>query len=470
MRKATTIAATVMLLATGAFATVSDHVLKIEISSTYNYGQPGDTVYYAVDACIQVDGGVVSGSLLAPDGNTYPLDLDVDDERWLSFYLSSHDLAELSDFMSGTYTFTVTYADSSTDSTSIHYAMPDGSEISPVTQQPQLTYPAHNSTDVPLQTVFRFVQATDANWEGFGLEWKPQDDFVPALSGEAERLSGSNQAYGPVYLSPDTLYCLYMSINNAVRTVNADAIPAVLDKDSEAEFLFTTASESSSHPFWPMQVGQTWTYQATDNDANSWTMTFEIDGKTSINGKEYFQLTQRNFDNDGEVESFLARVTDEALYTWDDDLQTETMDFILAPLGTITRSFDGTEWEYRVVDRYETVSLGSLGTFEALVYHKYPSDDDGSSGYPQVNRTVYFEEYIVPGFGFIKMFDTWFSGPEGPVPAYAPVTYVLTDISPSVDFCGIIGRPYPEGDLNQDCIVNMVDVAISAANWLVDSK
>lgn len=214
-----------------------------------------------------------------------------------------------------------------------------------------------------------------------------------------------------------------------------------------------------------MQVGQVWTYLATDNLGSSWTMTYEVGDKTSINGKEYFQLISRNYDNDGQIDVVTVRSTDEALYTWDAAQEIEKMDFILAPLGTMMRSFNGEEWEYRIVDRYERVSLGSLGTFEAVVYHAFPTYDDGSSGYPEVDRTLYWEEYFVPGFGFVKTVDTWFEGIGEPVPAYAPVTYVLTDISPSVDFCGMIGRPYPQGDLNQDCVVNMLDLARLATNW-----
>jgi len=47
--------------------------------------------------------------------------------------------------------------------------------------------------------------------------------------------------------------------------------------------------------------------------------------------------------------------------------------------------------------------------------------------------------------------------------------YRLAVLSP-VPTCGDINNPYPEGDFNHDCLVDMADFATFAANWLIDSR
>ena len=46
----------------------------------------------------------------------------------------------------------------------------------------------------------------------------------------------------------------------------------------------------------------------------------------------------------------------------------------------------------------------------------------------------------------------------------APVLYDLTVGGGSV--CGDLDHPYPVGDVNHDCDVNMLDLSLMAANWL----
>ena len=47
--------------------------------------------------------------------------------------------------------------------------------------------------------------------------------------------------------------------------------------------------------------------------------------------------------------------------------------------------------------------------------------------------------------------------------------YRVSVLSPAPQ-CGDLNHPYPGGDANKDCIVNFVDVAILANNWLVDNR
>lgn len=228
-------------------SSVSDHVTKIEISTTYDYGTPGDPTGYEFDAWIQVDQTVVSGTLQTPSENVYPLVLEEDGERWLGFSFSSFNLNDLDDFGDGTYTFTVVYSDETSDSTSIDYTLPNGDPIPPITQVPAFLYPLQEATDVPLAISFQFDPASDPNLE-ISLTWEPEDESLEPLDGEVDRLPYNTSSYGPVVLSPNIYYDVEVVINRAVWTVNADGIPSVVDKDAERDLYFTTTS-NSSHVF-----------------------------------------------------------------------------------------------------------------------------------------------------------------------------------------------------------------------------
>jgi hypothetical protein len=228
-------------------SSVSDHVTKIEISTTYDYGTPGDPTSYEFDAWIQVDQTVVSGTLQTPSENVYPLVLEEDGERWLGFSFSSFNLDDLDDFGDGTYTFMVVYSNETSDSTSIDYTLPNGDPIPPVTQVPAFLYPLQEATDVPLAISFQFDPASDPNLE-ISLTWEPEDESLEPLDGEVDRLPYNTSSYGPVVLSPNIYYDVEVVINRAVWTVNADGIPSVVDKDAERDLYFTTTS-NSSHEF-----------------------------------------------------------------------------------------------------------------------------------------------------------------------------------------------------------------------------
>ena len=229
-------------------ASVSDHVFKIEISTTYDYDTPSDPTSYEFDAGIQVDETVVSGSLQTPSNKVYPLVLlEEDGERWFEFYFSSFNLDDLNDFGDGTYTFMIDYSDETSDSTNIDYTLPNGDPIPPVTQVPAFVYPLQEAMDVPLAVSFQFDPASDPNLE-ISLSWEPEDESPEPLAAEVDRLPYNTSSYGPVVMSPNIYYDVEVVLNRAVWTVNADGIPSVVDKDAECDIYFTTTS-SSSHVF-----------------------------------------------------------------------------------------------------------------------------------------------------------------------------------------------------------------------------
>ena len=219
---------------------ISEHISKIEISTSYDYGFPGDDLEYEFDASIQVDETVASGTVQVPDGTIYPLTLDDNDsETWLSYSIESSNPDDISDMLFGTFTFTVTYNDGSSDSTSVLYAAENGDPLTPVTQQPQLTNPAHMSENISTQLTFEFDPASNTN-DIIEISWEPVTDDQDSLEGQTEELPYDSSSYGPVTLSPSTAYEVEMTINNVRRFTIDAGIPVVMDMDAESKILFTT--------------------------------------------------------------------------------------------------------------------------------------------------------------------------------------------------------------------------------------
>jgi hypothetical protein len=155
-------------------------------------------------------------------------------------------------------------------------------------------------------------------------------------------------------------------------------------------FISNDALAGDGPMLFPMQVGQVWSYHYTNGLGQVCDKNYQVAEKKTFNGKQYYRVTDGIYD-------MYYRSTTEAVYSWVNGQ--EKIEFILAPLGTITREYDAEHngYKYQVVDRYEMVNLGALGNHRAIVYHSFPSFNDGSNGYPPINRIVYNEVYLVPG-------------------------------------------------------------------------
>ncbi len=227
---------------------ISDHVLKIEVSTTYNYDYPEVPLHYEFDAWIQVDSTVVSGSMMAPDESEYEMIYESDgSDSWFGVNFDNPDPSFLDNFGDGTYTFTVNYEDGSSDSTSIEYQLPGGGPIPYVTQEPQFIYPQHNAIGLPLNCTFQFDPAINPD-HTIQIWIEPVEAMSGALSYIEDNLSYDTSSYGPVTLSPETLYEGGYSINYCVNTTNEDGIPVVMDTDAETQIHFTTASPIDVDP------------------------------------------------------------------------------------------------------------------------------------------------------------------------------------------------------------------------------
>jgi len=261
MKRLIVFALTVMFMATGSYAAVSDHILKIEISTTYDYELPEEPLSYEFDAWINVDDTVVSGSLQVPDSNVYPLlfDDEESDEIWLGFHVHDPNQSVLDDFGAGTYTFTVNYNGGGSDSTSVDYTLTNGQPIPYVTQEPHFIYPQNNDVNVPCHLTLQFDQAVDPNWT-ISIDIDPWDEGLEVLSCEVGGLPYDTDSYGPVTLSPGTFYDIEYSINNVLRIDNVDGIPAVLDTDAECDLRFTTAEDMISNHVYNISIENEWDY------------------------------------------------------------------------------------------------------------------------------------------------------------------------------------------------------------------
>ena len=243
-RRISSLAIAVMIMGSGTYGAVSDHVLKIEMSSSYNYDFPGVPLHYEFKAEIQVDATVVSGSLQVPDGSVYAMSYYSKGlEAYLIVEIDGSDPSVWDGFGAGTYTFTVNYVSGPSDSTSIDYQLPSGDPIPYVTQEPQFVYPQHDAIDVPLHCTFQFDPASNPD-HMIDIWIEPEDGSLEALSYNIMFLPHDTSSYGPVTLSPDTLYEGGYTINHYVNIINADGIPTEIDTDAETQILFTTVSQS----------------------------------------------------------------------------------------------------------------------------------------------------------------------------------------------------------------------------------
>lgn len=189
--------------------------------------------------------------------------------------------------------------------------------------------------------------------------------------------------------------------------------------------LVATASTTFAEMLFPMHVGkqcvfEKWSY---GDEANKWTVEMEFVDKITINSLNYYQLQIFNNDNDGVLDQYNVRSTEEAVYDYNpsgDDFIT----FQQARVGTSWTYYDPHDsgFNYRFIEivAIERVTV-PYGTFKkAYKHHKYRYDDVG-------NHSPELYEWIVPGIGVVKEVDYWV---ESGTP---PTTKELISVSSSLE-------------------------------------
>ena len=226
-----------------AQADANDHMLNIEMSTTYKFGTTSATpIEYCFDAWVEVDETVESGTVQPPGGDPCNAELSVDEEgRWLGICVCSSDLNDLNEFAEGTYTFTVNYTAGGSDSTSVEYSLENGDPIPPVTEPLEANYPMNGAVGIPLAISFDLVPLADANWT-YAIYYEANDGDPNARSGEVRIESYTTESAGPIILSSDVLYKVELNAGHVIWSKNDDEIPYVVDKDSERFLYFTTTS------------------------------------------------------------------------------------------------------------------------------------------------------------------------------------------------------------------------------------
>jgi hypothetical protein len=197
---------------------------------------------------------------------------------------------------------------------------------------------------------------------------------------------------------------------------------------------------------WPLWEGRTWTYHCQDSNDTEWIETREVIDSNILGGEQYYKV--RITDNcpyaPKESDVYL-RSTNYAFYEWKDDK--EIMIIVAGPVGVGILNED----TVREITSEDLMTIPYGGPYEAYTY--------GIRYISEVNPFMFAS--FVQGLGIIKMVD--YTGD------YPPVIKELQSIEPD-HLCGDYGYPYPVGDENHDCIVNLVDFAMFATHWLEDNR
>lgn len=207
-------------------------------------------------------------------------------------------------------------------------------------------------------------------------------------------------------------------------------------------------ADSHEHYF-PLTVGNSWTYTNGTEEK-----TFSIIGKEEINGCTYYKFD----DYWGELregEQYLFRydrATDKVLMwdSWWYDRHGEEV---------VRYDFTGGGWDGGLLGWCRLKRGGvdcnvPAGEFSDSINFQFHGTWCGPDAYG-------FGEYLAPNVGNVK-----YVVPGGEFPGMGHEGEVITFELQSYTICGDPNHPYPIGDLNYDCRVNLLDFAILAAYWL----
>ncbi len=217
------------------------------------------------------------------------------------------------------------------------------------------------------------------------------------------------------------------------------------------------AKDESHQNYFPLAVGNSWTY--TDGTEQK---TFTIVGVQEINGQTYYKF-------DDYFSLCWPQVTWEREVLFRYDSASDRVLMCLSRKEVTRYGFSG-DLFFALGDGLIDGHLVQTGVscnvlhreFDNCLSFKFVGIDCGPDAYG-------FGEYLAPNVGIIK-----FVVPGGPCIGGGPeegdrATFQLQSytIKP---FCGDPNHPYPVGDLNHDCRVDMLDLAILISHWLEDRR
>ena len=203
-------------------------------------------------------------------------------------------------------------------------------------------------------------------------------------------------------------------------------------------FLLTMAGTTFAGDLvWPLQVGQRYEYNKSDNSGAQWPVYIEVTSQITYNSLDYFEIKVWNYDNDGAIEDIGDfRSTETAWYRYNPN-GNDYEDFRKAPVGTTWSYFEpgasGMNYIFMEIIAVEPVTV-PYGTFNtAYVTRKCLCVSPDGSG----ARSPYWYNWIVPGVGYVKEVDYYAKVGEFPPMIMELVNIVEENISEHVFSIGI---------------------------------
>ena len=204
--------------------------------------------------------------------------------------------------------------------------------------------------------------------------------------------------------------------------------------------------------YFPLHIGNSWTYSDGTEEK-----TFTIIGTEQINGYTYYRF------NDywgplREGEEFLFRHDANQVLMWD------SWWYAVHGEEVVRYDFTGGYWDGAFLGYCRLKQDGvdcnvPAGRFSDCINFQFLSADCGPDAFQ-------FGEYLAPGVGVVMYVfpggEFPCVGHEGELSTFRLISYTLI----TEPHCGDENHPYPVGDLNYDCHVNLFDLAIFASHWL----
>jgi len=250
------------------------------------------------------------------------------------------------------------------------------------------------------------------------------------------------------WINGEYMATVYQTISDLDEHLSLDHLDISVGEGSAYfdDVFISAGKDQEDLLIWPLWEGRTWTYHCQDSLGTEWLETREVIDSNDFGGEQYYKM--RITDNcpyaPTEIDAYVCS-TNYAFYEWKNGK--EVMIIVAGPVGVGILN----ESVLREITAKDLMTVPYGGPYEAYTY--------GIRYISEVNPFMFAS--FVQGLGIIKMVDYSVDHP--------PVTKQLQSIEPD-NLCGDYDYPYPTGDINHDCVVNLVDFAMFATHWLEDNR
>lgn len=186
----------------------------------------------------------------------------------------------------------------------------------------------------------------------------------------------------------------------------------------------------------PLQVGVDYEYARFDSTGATWTALADVEASVSLKSSDYYLWRMRNYDNEGDVQEYYWRSTEDALYQYN-PAGTDFLILQKAPVGTqwsFPNNTGGYNYEVTEVVAIAGVTV-PYGTFDqAYEYLKYQCYDPANLA---LGKSPDRYEWFVPGVGYVKEVDYWTAHPPAVLELVGITTPALIPAPPALLLAGI---------------------------------